>query len=143
YDAHLGTRRILDVRRWERRHGHGLLRQRQHRHPGEWTSVDDGRAQPRARVRRPHQLRQCPQRRCPQCLSPHRRGVGQDIDGDQKAGRPWTGTPAAPTTTQPVQIARYPGGYGGAEYLPGVVDDARIYNRALSATEVWALFTTH
>jgi len=62
------------------------------------------------------------------------------VDGAQKAGLPWTGTAAAAATTQPIYIARYPGAYAGAEYLPGVLDDVRIYNRALSATEVFALY---
>ncbi len=62
------------------------------------------------------------------------------VDGVQKGSLPWTGTAGAPTTVQPVHIAHYPGAFGGAEYLPGVLDDVRIYNRALSAADVLSLY---
>ena len=61
------------------------------------------------------------------------------VDGAQRATQPWRGTPGAPTTTQEVRVGHYPGG-SGAKYLPGGVDDVRIYNRALSASEVLQLY---
>src|SRR5207245_591052 len=64
------------------------------------------------------------------------------VDGAQKSSLAWTGTPGAPTTPQDVHIAHYPGAFGGAEYFPGVLDDVRIYNRALSASEIATLFTS-
>src|SRR2546427_9447116 len=69
------------------------------------------------------------------------------LDGQLKGKIAWTGTPGAPTTTQPVDLARYPGGgatYPGGpgmgEYFPGLLDGVRIYNRALSNNEVKALY---
>jgi hypothetical protein len=59
------------------------------------------------------------------------------VDGVQRAAGGWTGTGGAPSTTQDVHI-----GVGGAEYFQGVLDDVRIYNRALSATEVLGLSDT-
>src|SRR2546427_2507027 len=44
---------------------------------------------------------------------------------------PWAGTPGAPTTSQPLHIAHYPQGASTGEYLPGLLDDVRIYSRAL------------
>ncbi|MBI2468899.1 MAG: hypothetical protein HYV62_13990 [Candidatus Rokubacteria bacterium] len=63
------------------------------------------------------------------------------VDGALKASQPWTGTAGAPTTLQSLHVAHYPGAFGGAEYFPGVLDDARIYNRALSAEEILALYS--
>jgi hypothetical protein len=63
------------------------------------------------------------------------------VDGVQKGSLGWTGSAGAPTTTQPVQIGRYPGAFGGAEYFPGLLDDVRIYNTALSTSDVLALST--
>jgi len=34
-------------------------------------------------------------------------------------------------------------GAGGAEYFGGLIDDVRIYNRALSATEITALYESY
>lgn len=62
------------------------------------------------------------------------------VDGVLKGSQPWTGTPGAPSTTQPVHLAHYPGAFGGAEYFPGLLDDVRLYNRALTATEITALY---
>jgi hypothetical protein len=63
------------------------------------------------------------------------------VDAVLKASLGWTGVSGAPTTTQPVHIAHYPGAFGGAEYLPGALDDVRIYNRALSVAEISALYS--
>ncbi len=63
------------------------------------------------------------------------------VDGIQKGSLGWAGTPGAPTTTQPVHIGHYSGAFGGAEYFPGVLDDVRIYNRALSKQDVLALYS--
>jgi len=63
------------------------------------------------------------------------------VDGVLKGTQGWTGIAGAPTTAQPIHIAHYPGAYGGVPYWPGVVDDVRIYNRALSALEVSALYS--
>jgi hypothetical protein len=62
------------------------------------------------------------------------------VDGALAGSIAWTGTPGAPSTTQPLHLARYPRGFGGAEYFSGLLDDARIYNRALTAEEVQNLY---
>jgi len=62
------------------------------------------------------------------------------VDGFLKGSLPWAGTPGAPTTSQPLHLAHYPQGASSGEYLPGVLDDVRIYNRALSPTEVSELY---
>lgn len=57
------------------------------------------------------------------------------VDGVQQgATQPWTGTAGPPTTTQNVSIGYYPG--SANPYFAGLIDDIRIYNRALSAAEV-------
>ena len=63
------------------------------------------------------------------------------VDGVQKGSLGWTGSAGAPTTTEPVQIGRYTGAFNGVEYFPGLLDDVRIYNTALSASDVLALAT--
>jgi hypothetical protein len=60
------------------------------------------------------------------------------VDGTLRASRPWTGTPGPTTTTQGLSLARYPG--TALPCLPGRLDDVRIYNRALGASEVSSLF---
>ena len=62
------------------------------------------------------------------------------VDGAQKASRAWTGVAAAPTTTQDVQLGHYPGGAEATAYVPGALDEVQVYNRALTAAEVLALF---
>ena len=57
------------------------------------------------------------------------------VDGVLTASQAWTGLPGPATTTQPLELGVYPGLPGGW-YFFGAVDDVRIYNRALSATEV-------
>jgi hypothetical protein len=61
------------------------------------------------------------------------------VDGTLRMTQPWTGTPGATTTTQGLSLARYPG--TASPFLPGRIDDVRIYNRALSAGEVLSLST--
>jgi hypothetical protein len=63
------------------------------------------------------------------------------VDGAQVGTLGWTGPAGPPTTTQPVHIGHYPGAFGGVEYFAGGIDDVRIYNRALSGTEVSALYS--
>jgi Concanavalin A-like lectin/glucanases superfamily len=69
------------------------------------------------------------------------------VDGASQGSIPWAGTPGAPTTTQPVDIgyypnggASYPGGPGAGMYFSGVLDDVRLYNRALSSAAVAQLY---
>ena len=61
------------------------------------------------------------------------------VDGALRASQPWIGTPGATGTTQALSLAQYPG--TTAPYLAGSLDDVRIYNRALSASEVSSLFS--
>ena len=62
------------------------------------------------------------------------------VDGLQKASQPWTGTSGAVTTTQALRFGDYPG-IGATEYLPGAVDEVRLYSRALTPTEITLLAT--
>jgi hypothetical protein len=66
------------------------------------------------------------------------------IDGSQTNNMAWTGSPGAPTTTQPLCISSYDTSNscdGGASYVPkGFIDDVRIYNRVLSTTEIRQLY---
>ncbi|HEV8150859.1 MAG TPA: Ig-like domain-containing protein, partial [Gemmatimonadales bacterium] len=62
------------------------------------------------------------------------------VDGTQRASQPWTGVAGPPTTTQEVHLGHYPGAFGGAEYLPAVIDEFQLYNRALIAAEVLQLY---
>ena len=59
------------------------------------------------------------------------------VDGTLRMTQPWTGTPGATTTTQGLSLAQYPG--TASPFLPGRLDDVRIYNRALSAADVSSL----
>jgi hypothetical protein len=56
------------------------------------------------------------------------------VDGVQRATRGWTGVASAPSTTQPLHIGDYAGAAGAV--FSGLIDDVRIYDRALSATEI-------
>ncbi len=60
------------------------------------------------------------------------------VDGVLKASQGWTGAPGATSSTQPLNIASYPA--TASPYLAGVLDDIRIYNYALSATEITNLY---
>ena len=62
------------------------------------------------------------------------------VDGLQTATLGWTGISGAPTTTQPVHIGDYAGATGGL--FSGLIDDARIYNRALSGPEISTLYSS-
>ncbi len=62
------------------------------------------------------------------------------VDGVSRTSLGWTGSPGAPSTTQPLQIGRYPNAPPPA-FFPGLVDDVRIYGRALSAAEALELYT--
>jgi len=61
------------------------------------------------------------------------------VDGTRKTTQVWTGTPGASSTTQNINLGQYPG--TATPFFPGLLDDVRIYNRALSAAEVSALFS--
>ena len=63
------------------------------------------------------------------------------IDGVQRASLGWTGTPGAPMTTLPVQVGRYASA-PAPQFFAGVIDDVRVYGRALSASEAMELYTT-
>ena len=61
------------------------------------------------------------------------------VDGALKSAVGWSGgspTGFQPSTTQPINIGRY-----GTAYFPGLIDDVRIYNRALTAAEVSAVYS--
>ncbi|HEV8700769.1 MAG TPA: LamG-like jellyroll fold domain-containing protein, partial [Candidatus Polarisedimenticolia bacterium] len=60
------------------------------------------------------------------------------VDGEQRAARAWTGAAGPATTTASLSLGRYPG--TAAPFLPGALDDVRIYDRALGADEVMALY---
>jgi hypothetical protein len=61
------------------------------------------------------------------------------VDGVLRKSRAWTGPAGVSTTTQRLQIGRYPGASDNVEFFPGSVDDVRIYNRALTVSEIAAL----
>jgi hypothetical protein len=61
------------------------------------------------------------------------------VDGVQKAGQAWTGTPGNPSTPQELSLGQYPG--TAQPYFSGVLDDVRIYARALSAAELSVIAT--
>jgi hypothetical protein len=56
------------------------------------------------------------------------------VDGEQTASQAWTGNPGATASQQPVSLGGYPG--TASPYLPGMLDEVYIVNRAISATEV-------
>ena len=64
------------------------------------------------------------------------------LDGFQKGTTlAWTGVAGGPTTLQDIHLGHYPGAFGGAEYFPGLLDEVRIYNSALTANDVSALYS--
>ena len=58
------------------------------------------------------------------------------VDASLAASRPWTGTPNAPTTTQPLQFGRY---HNYPTALTGQMDDVAIWNRTFSSVELFDL----
>jgi hypothetical protein len=62
------------------------------------------------------------------------------VDGALKAGRPWTGRAGAVTNTDGLNFARYPG--AAQPYLAASLDEVRLYNSALSASQVAALYAS-
>ena len=60
------------------------------------------------------------------------------VDGSQTASRAWTGTAGPATTTQALSFGQYPG-IANPRYR-GLLDDVQVYGRALSASEIAALF---
>jgi hypothetical protein len=59
------------------------------------------------------------------------------VDGAQRASLAWTGTPGPATTVQALTFASYPGTAGPT--LPGALDDVRLYDRSLGASEISVL----
>jgi len=62
------------------------------------------------------------------------------VDGVQKASQPWTGIAGATTSGTGLNFARYPG--AASPYLAAALDDVRLYNSALSATQVATLYNS-
>ena len=62
------------------------------------------------------------------------------VDGVVRASLGWTGSAGATATTQDLLIGRYPGA-AAPEFFQGVIDDVRVYARALSASEAMELYT--
>ncbi len=64
------------------------------------------------------------------------------IDGQLDYSSPSNSGKIIPTNDLPLRIGYTQGGFGcGCEYFKGKIDDIRIYNRALSPTEVQQLYT--
>src|SRR3989344_4908798 len=59
------------------------------------------------------------------------------VDGVSKRTSAWTGTAGATNTTQNISIGTYPNAQG---YLNGLIDEVRVYNRALTPTEIRQLY---
>ena len=59
------------------------------------------------------------------------------MDGGLRSSLPWTGAPGATTTVQGLTLGQYPG--TANPYFPGLLDEVRIYGRALSASEIATL----
>ena len=51
----------------------------------------------------------------------------------------WTGTPTASTSTHRLGIGQH--NLSGSTYYKGDLDDLRIFNRALSSTEISAIYS--
>ena len=62
------------------------------------------------------------------------------VDGVLRTSLGWAGTPGAPSTTQELRIGQYPGLSSGG-FFAGVIDDVRIWDPALSAADILALYT--
>ncbi len=62
------------------------------------------------------------------------------MDGTQKSTFGWTGTAGATNTSQNVSIGLYPD--GGPGYINGLIDETRVYNRALSVSEIQELYNS-
>ena len=63
------------------------------------------------------------------------------VDGSFKYSLAWTGTAGAPTSTESLKIGRYGNNTSSPNAMfKGNIDEVRLYNRALTATEVVALY---
>jgi hypothetical protein len=60
------------------------------------------------------------------------------VDGLLRASRGWVGLPGPPTSTEAVRLGRHPS--SPEPYLPGLLDDVRVYSRVLAPSEIDALF---
>ena len=56
------------------------------------------------------------------------------VDGNETASKLWKGSAGAPSTLKPLDLGRYPG--TSTPFLPGRLDDVRIYSRALDTDEI-------
>jgi sugar lactone lactonase YvrE len=56
------------------------------------------------------------------------------LDGVLKSSLPWTGTPGPVTTTQPLNLALYP----GDSFFTGQIGEVSVWNTALSAAQIQA-----
>ena len=63
------------------------------------------------------------------------------VDGVRKWIISWAGSAGAVSTSQPVHVGRHPGATADGGYFAGLLDNVRIYNRALSGAEVSGLYT--
>jgi hypothetical protein len=60
------------------------------------------------------------------------------VDGSLKQSLPWTGTPGATTSSEPLRIGLYPGVVGSSNYFQGLLDEVQLWNTALSQAEIQA-----
>src|SRR2546428_10704271 len=60
------------------------------------------------------------------------------VDGAQTAALTWTGTAGTTTTTTDLCFGRYPG--VAAPFMPGALDDVRVYSRSLNDDQVEDLY---
>lgn len=62
------------------------------------------------------------------------------VDGLQRASRGWTGTPGPSSTTLNLSFGQYPG--TPQPFYAGLLDDLRVYSRALSSDEILGLVSS-
>lgn len=63
------------------------------------------------------------------------------VDGAQRASQSWTGAAGPTTTSNALLFGDYPG-TSNSSFLPGTLDDVRLYNGALSASQVADLYNS-
>ena len=64
------------------------------------------------------------------------------LDGSLAQTSQWNGAPDAFTSSSPLYFGLYEPGWRGDAFYQGVLDNVRLYNRALSPTEVGQLYQT-
>ena len=62
------------------------------------------------------------------------------VDNVLKGSQVWTGVAGPATTTQDLHIAHYPRGGGAPEYFIGQMDQTRIHNFALTASQIAVMY---